>query len=67
MLVQKFPSCGHSHKTSGLAITLIGIGPTKVEEAARDNAKPPTAEVPKLASAAGNQGGQQKIMCPECC
>ena len=35
------------------AINLIGIGPTQVEEAARDNAMPPTAKVPKLATAAG--------------
>jgi len=46
------------------AIALIGIGPTKVEEAARDNAKPPTAKVPKLASAAGNQGGPEKEHVP---
>ena len=40
------------------AIHLISTGPTKVE-AARDDAKPATAKVPKLASAAGNQGDPQ--------
>ena len=40
------------------AVNLIGIGPTKVEkEAARDDATLNSTKVPKLASAAGNQGG----------
>ena len=43
------------------AIHLIGIGPTKVEEAAaRHTAAPNSTKVPKLATAAGNQGGSQK-------
>ena len=42
------------------AIQLIGIGPTKVEEAARDAAAPNSTKVPKLATAAGNQGGSEK-------
>ena len=43
------------------AINLIGIGPTKVEdEAARHTAAPNSTKVPKLATAAGNQGGSQK-------
>ena len=43
------------------AIHLIGIGPTKVEdEAARDAAAPNSTKVPKLATAAGNQGGSQQ-------
>ena len=42
------------------AIQLIGIGPTKVEEAARGTAAPNSTKVPKLATAAGNQGGSEK-------
>eukprot|EP00435_Cladocopium_sp_Y103_P010642 s3504_g2.t1 len=45
------------------AISLIGIGPTKVK-AARDSAKPSADKVPKLASAAGNQGGPKTGFCP---
>ena len=41
------------------ATQLISIGPTKVGTA-RDDAKPTTANVPKLATAAGNQGGPPK-------
>ena len=47
------------------AIHLIGIGPTKVEEAAaRHTAAPNSTKVPKLATAAGNQGGSQKSFQP---
>ena len=47
------------------AIHLIGIGPTKVEEAAaRHAAAPNSTKVPKLATAAGNQGGSQKSFKP---
>ena len=47
------------------AIHLIGIGPTKVEEAAaRHTAAPNSTKVPKLATAAGNQGGSQKSFKP---
>ena len=55
------------------AIYFIGIGPTKVETAARDNAKTSaTAKVPKLAAAAGNQGGPEndhvpRILIEFCC
>ena len=46
------------------AIQLIGIGPTKVDEAARDAAAPNSTKVPKLATAAGNQGGSEKSFEP---
>ena len=47
------------------AIHLIGIGPTKVDEAAaRHTAAPNSTKVPKLATAAGNQGGSQKSFKP---
>ena len=48
------------------AIHLIGIGPTKVDEAARDAATPNSTKVPRLAIAAGNQGGSERILSPEC-
>ena len=48
------------------AINLSGIGPTKVEEAARDDAMPQSTKVPKLASAAGNQGDPESKFRPEC-
>ena len=41
------------------ATQLIGIGPTKVGSA-RGDAQLPTAKVPKLATAVGNQGGPSK-------
>ena len=46
------------------AIHLIGIGPTKVDEAARDAATPNSTKVPKLATAAGNQAGSEKTFEP---
>ena len=46
------------------AIQLISIGPTKVEEEARRKAKPSSNQVPKVASAAGNQGGPSKNHVP---
>ena len=46
------------------AIKLLSIGPTKVKEEARHAAKPLHAKVPKLASAAGNQGGPSKEHVP---
>ena len=46
------------------AIKLISIGPTKVESGARGDAKPSLKQVPKLASAAGNQGGSSKDNVP---
>ena len=46
------------------AIHLIGIGPTKVDEAARDAATPTSTKVPKLATVAGNQGGSEKTFEP---
>jgi len=48
------------------AIHLIGIGPTKVDEAARLAVTPNSTKVPKLATAAGNQGGSEKTFEPEC-